>query len=130
VLARKVCNFHMHSAPTFAADVMWCTMPLIVLVFLLSVVVGGLHVCISLHHTAIAKVVMKGVVVIDETPAHLTPTPSHDCFMKSLVCDTEKNGKQKSICLLAVIKGTFLDGSPELFDTVLAKLRRQPMYGN
>ena len=78
---------------------MWCTMPLIVLVFLLSVVVGGLHVCISLHHTAIAKVVMKGVVAIDETPAHLTPTPSHDCFMEALVCDTEKSGKQKSIVL-------------------------------
>ena len=44
-----------NSAHTFAADVMWCIMPLVVLVLLLSVVVGGLHVCISLHHAAIAK---------------------------------------------------------------------------
>ena len=45
-------------------------MPLAVLVRLLYVVVGGMHVCISLQHAASAKVV-KGVVVADDTGAPL-----------------------------------------------------------
>ena len=47
-----------------------CIMPLAVLVRLLYVVVGGMHVCISLQHAASAKVV-KGVVVADDTGAPL-----------------------------------------------------------
>ncbi len=45
-------------------------MPLAVLVRLLCVVVGGMHVCISLQHAASAKVV-KGVVVADDSRAPL-----------------------------------------------------------
>lgn len=47
-------------------------MPLIVLVLLLSFV-GRLHVRIDVRHTAIAKVVVKDVVVIDSTQAHSGP---------------------------------------------------------
>ena len=99
VLARKVCNFHMQLSPYICSRCHVVHNAIDCAGVFAPAVVGGLHVCISLHHTAIAKVVMKGVVAIDETPAHLTPTPSHDCFMEALVCDTEKSGKQKSIVL-------------------------------
>ena len=48
---------------------MWCIMPLVVLVLLLSVAVGGLHVCISLPHAAIAKVMKDGeLTAVTEAP--------------------------------------------------------------
>ena len=56
--------FPCNSASISAAAVMWCTIPLIVLVLLLSVALGDLHVCISLHHPAIANVFVKDVAVI------------------------------------------------------------------
>ena len=44
-------------------------MPLVVLVLLLSVAVGGLHVCISLPHAAIAKVMKDGeLTAVTEAP--------------------------------------------------------------
>ncbi len=64
--------FPCNSAPTSAAAAMWCTITLLVLVLLLSVALGvfnflfgycffySLHVCISLHHTAIAKGCCEG----------------------------------------------------------------------
>jgi hypothetical protein len=42
-----------------------------------------------------------------------------------MVCDTAARKTHNNICLLAVVTGTFSDNSPELFDTVLEKLRRQ-----
>ncbi len=66
-------TFTCNSATTSAAAVMWYTMSLIVLVLLLSVAMGDLHVRINVHYTAIAKVVVKDVVVVDSTQACLGP---------------------------------------------------------